>query len=206
MKRTTASLLISVMFAALTCLSAAAQRVIEIPVLQDQVVYEFVGQFNNNGSASQQFGYLSNVSGLDGIFSAEPENEATAMLTFVTNATTDRVIVNGPFKILNRTGTTTIYLNTPPSDFTNPATFSQGTPIQVSDYRQQVIANTVTNSFQTVHTNTVTSTKAFSLNGTMYRLGRTGSSFRTSYSGQVNPTAPPSGWFGGNAVGITRQF
>jgi len=79
-----------------------------------------------------------------------------------------------------------------------------GTPIQVSDYRQQVIVNTVTNSFQTEHTNTVTSTKSFSLNGITYRLGRTGSLFRTTYSGQVNPTAPPSGWFAGNAVGIKK--
>ena len=204
MIRITASILTSVLFAALVCLNAAAQTVTEVQLSQDQVVYEFVGQFNNNGTASQQFGYLSKINGLDGIFSGEPENETTALFTFVTNANTDRVIVNGPFKILNRTGTTTIYLNTPPSDFSNPATFSQGTPIQVSDYRQQVIVNTVTNSFQTEHTNTVTSAKAFSLNGNMYRLGRLGGLFRTSYSGQVNLTAPPSGWFGGNAVGIKK--
>ena len=204
MIRITSSILASVMFAALICLSAAAQSVTEVQLFQDQVVYEFVGQFNNNGAASQQFGYLSKINGLDGIFSAEPENETTALFTFVTNANTDRVIVNGPFKILNRTGTTTIYLNTPPSDFSNPATFSQGTPIQVSDYRQQVIVNTVTNSFQTEHTNTVTSSKSFSLNGNTYRLGRLGAAFRTNYSGQVNPTAPPSGWFAGNAVGIKK--
>jgi hypothetical protein len=197
------------MFAAMTCVSAPAQKsakVTNVPITQDRVVYEFVGQFNNNGSASQQFGYLSKVNGLDGIFNGEPENETTAILTFVTNANTDRVIVNGPFKIINRTGTTTIYLNTPPSDFTNPATFSQGTPIQVSDYSQQVILNTLTSSFETVHVNTITSTAAFSLNGAMYRLSRTGFSFRTIYSGQVNPTAPPSGWFGGYAVGMKRQF
>jgi len=187
-------------------MSAPAQTVTKILPIEDQVVYEFVGQFNNNGSASQQFGYLSRVGGMNGIFNAQPENETTAMLTFVTNANTDRVIVNGPFKIVNRSGTTTIYLNTPPSDFSNPASFSHGTPIQVSDYHQQVILNTVTNSFETVHTNTITSTAPFFLNGTMYRLGRVGFSFRTSYSGQVNPTAPPSGWFGGYAVGMKRQF
>src|SRR5213075_96358 len=112
MIRITASVLTSVMFAALICLSAAAQTVTEVQLSQDQVVYEFVGQFNNNGSASQQFGYLSKINGLDAIFSAEPENETSALFTFVTNANTDRVIVNGPFKILNRIGTTTIYLNT----------------------------------------------------------------------------------------------
>jgi len=206
MTRTSVSLFAAVTFAALTCISTSAQVVTKVLPIEDQVVYEFVGQFNNNGSASQQFGYLSRVEGLDGIFSGQPENEATAMLTFVTNANTDRVIVNGPFKIVNRSGTTTIYLNTPPSDFSNPASFSQGTPIQVSDYHQQVIVNTITNSFETIHTNTITSTTVFSLNGITYRLGRAGFSFRTSYSGQVNPTAPPSGWFAGNAVGMKRQF
>ncbi len=204
MTRVTASLLASAMFVALTCLSAAAQTVTPVPLKEDQVVYEFVGQFNNTQTTSQQFGYLSKVNGLDSIFSGEPENETTALFTFVTNANTDRVIANGPFKILNRTGTTTIYLNTPPSDFSNPSTFSQGTPIQVSTYSQQVIVNTTNNSFQTVHMNTVTRTKAFSLNSTMYRLGKVGDSFRTNYSGQVNPNAPPSGWFGGNAVGVKR--
>ena len=69
----------------------------------------------------------------------------------MTNATTDRVIANGPLRIVNRTGSTTIYLNTPPSDFSNPGSFSQGTPIQVSTYRQQVVLNTLTNAFVTTH-------------------------------------------------------
>jgi len=202
----TASILASVMFAALTCLNVPAQTVTPVPLTQDQVVYEFVGQFINTPTTSLQFGYISTLKGLDTIFSGEPENETTALFTFVTNANTNRVILNGPFKIVNRTGTTTIYLNTPPSDFSNPATFSQGTPIQVSTYSQQVVFNTTNNSFQTLHTNTITHTKAFSLDGAMYRLGRAGDSFRTHYSGYVNPDAPPqSGWFGGNAVGIKRQ-
>jgi hypothetical protein len=33
------------------------------------------------------------------------------------------------------------YLNTPPSDFNDPSTFSQGTPTQVSVYSQQAISN-----------------------------------------------------------------
>src|SRR6266403_2642025 len=195
MIRITSSILASVMFAALVCLNAAAQTVTEVQLSQDQVVYEFVGQFNNNGAASQQFGYLSKINGLEGIFSGEPENETTALFTFVTNANTDRVIVNGPFKILNRTGTTTIYLNTPPSDFSNPASFSQGTPIQVSSYSQQVIVNTTSSSFTTVHTNTVTSTEPFSLNGQTYRLGQVGKAFRTVSSRQVNTGGTtPTGW------------
>src|SRR5690242_12459806 len=202
MKSLTTIVLSMATFLAIACAGLAAQRVTAIPVGENQVVYEFVGQFNNTPTSSQQFGYLSNIRGLEPIFSGEPENETTAEFTFVTNATTDRVIVNGPFKIVNRSGTTTIYRNTEPADFNNPETFSQGTPIQTSTYSQQVVLNTVTNSFVTVHTNVITSTQTFSLNGHTYRLGWRGSAFRTSYFGQSNTEAVPSGWFGGSAVGI----
>jgi hypothetical protein len=191
--------------AAVTVLSVAslAAQTKVIPIAEDRNVFEFVGEFNNTATTSQQFGYISRIQRLDGIFSGTPENESTALFTFVTNATTDRVIANGPLRVINRTGTTTIYLNTAPSDFSNPASFSAGTPVQVSEYRQQVVLNTLTNAFVTTHMNTVTSTHAFWLNGTNYRLGRVGDTFRTSYSGQSNtPGSTPSGWFAGNAVGV----
>ena len=191
-----------VILAACQCFAASRPVVISIP--EDRDALEFVGQFNNTATTSQQFGYLSNIVGLSPIFVGEPQDETTCLFTFVTNATTDRTIVNGAFKIINRTGTTTVYLNTPPSDFTDPATFSQGTPIQVSSYAQQVVLNTQNNSFVTVHTNTITSVEPFSLNGTTYQLGEVGRSFRTTYLGQVNTTGAPSGWFGGHAVGAKK--
>jgi hypothetical protein len=181
--------------------TAAAQTT--IPITEQQVLYEVIGEFNNSGSASQQYGYLSSVTGLDTAFSSTTiKNETTALFTFVTDATTIQVVNHGPFRIIDRTGTTTIYLNNGPSDFSNPATFSQGMPIQVSNYHQQVILNTVTNAFVTVHTNTVTHLEIFTLNGVAYRLGQLGKSFRTNYSGQVNtPGAVPSGWFAGTSTG-----
>jgi hypothetical protein len=174
-----------------------------IHIREGHVALEFVGQVNNTPTTSQQFGYLSNIEGLNLIFSSStPQNETTASFTFVTNATTDRVISNGSLRIVNRTGTTTIYLNSGPSDFSKAASFSQGTPIQMSTYRQQVIINTTTNSFVTVHMNTITQTEPFTLNGQLYQLGREGRSFRTTYSGQVSaPGLAPSGWFAGYAVG-----
>jgi hypothetical protein len=174
-----------------------------LPIADEQVLYEMTGQFNNSGTASQQFGYLSSVTGLANAFSSTTtKNETTALFTFVTNATTVQVVNNGPFRIVDRTGTTTIYLNNGPSDFTNPASFSQGMPIQVSNYRQQVILNTGTNTFLTVHTNTVTHVETFTLDGVPYRLGQVGKSFRTNYSGQSNtPGAVPSGWFAGTSIG-----
>ena len=170
-------------------LTASAQNT--IPISEEQVVYEVIGEFNNSGLASHN------------VFSSTTtKNETTALFTFVTNATTFQVVNNGPFRIVDRTGTTTVYLNNGPSDFSNPATFSQGTPIQVSSYRQQVILNTVTNTFVTVHTNTITSLETFTLNGIDYRLGQLGKSFRTNYSGQGNtPGGVPSGWFAGTSIG-----
>lgn len=183
--------------------AATASAQTTIPITEQQVLYEVIGEFNNSGSASQQYGYLSGVTGFDNAFSSTTtKNETTALFTFVTNATTIQVVNHGPFRIVDRTGTTTIYLNNGPSDFTNPATFSQGMPIQVSDYRQQVILNTLTNTFLTVHTNTITDVETFTLNGVAYRLGQLGKSFRTNYSGQANsPGAVPSGWFAGTSTG-----
>jgi len=183
--------------------AATASAQITIPITEQQVLYEVIGEFNNSGSASQQYGYLSSVTGFDNAFSSTTtKNETTALFTFVTNATTIQVVNHGPFRIVDRTGTTTIYLNNGPSDFTNPATFSQGMPIQVSNYRQQVILNTLTNTFLTVHTNTITDVETFTLNGVGYRLGQLGKSFRTNYSGQANsPGAVPSGWFAGTSTG-----
>jgi hypothetical protein len=183
--------------------AATASAQTTIPITEQQVLYEVIGEFNNSGSASQQYGYLSSVTGLDNAFSSTTtKNETTALFTFVTNATTIQVVNHGPFRIVDRTGTTTIYLNNGPSDFSNPATFSQGMPIQVSNYRQQVILNTLTNTFLTVHTNTITDVETFTLNGVAYRLGQLGKSFRTNYSGQANsPGAVPSGWFAGTSTG-----
>ncbi len=183
--------------------SAAASAQITIPITEQQVVYELIGEFNNSGLASQQYGYLSSVTGLDNAFSSTiTKNETTALFTFVTDATTFQVVNHGPFRIVDRTGTTTIYLNSGPSDFSDPSSFSQGTPIQVSSYRQQVIINTLTNTFVTVHTNNITSVETFTLNGAAYRLGQVGKSFRTNYSGQSNtPGATPTGWFAGTSTG-----
>jgi hypothetical protein len=183
--------------------AGVASAQITLPITEERVLYEMIGEFNNSGPASQQYGYLSSVTGLDDVFSSmTTKNETTALFTFVTNATTFQVVNHGPFRIVDRTGTTTIYLNNGPSDFGDPASFGQGTPIQVSRYRQQVIINTLTNTFATVHTNTITDLETFTLSGVAYRLGQLGKSFRTNYSGQANtPGAVPSGWFAGTSTG-----
>jgi len=176
-----------------------------IAISEDNPALEFVGQFINTGTSSHQFGYLARINGLDQVFNnATTKNESTAMFTFFTDATTVHVFVNGPLKIVERTGTTTIYFNpVGGASFTDPNSFQVGTPIVISDYRQQVVADTTTNPFVTTHLNTITANESFQLLGTEFRLGSRHQSFRTHYLGHaIDPAAPASGWFGGNAVGV----
>ena len=185
--------------------SASAQDVTTLPITDDRQLYEFIAEFINNGAANQQFGYLADINGLSSVFSSTTtKNETTALFTIVINANTFQVVNHGAFRITDRIGTATIYLNNGPSDFTNPASFSQGTPIQVSSYRQTAVVNTLNNTFVSTNTHIITSVETFTLNGVNYRLGQLGKSFRSTYSGVVGLNQPPlvTGWFAGTAVGI----
>lgn len=169
----------------------------------------FVGQFINSGPNSHQFGYLSKIEGIDNVFNSDTvKNESTAMFTFSTQAQNVQVINNGSLRVVNRTGTTTIYYHPEGgADFANPSTFEAGTPIQVSDYQQQVVlspANVF--PFTTTHLNTITDTTSFLLNGELLRFGRVHDAFRTHYMGATNTgTPPPTGYFAGYAVGVSRS-
>jgi hypothetical protein len=188
----------------LACSSLLAQDPILIKIAEDDPALEFVGQFINDSSGSHQYGYLSRIQDLSPIFSGTPEDENTAMFTFCTEATTLQVRATGQLRVINRVGTTTIFFTETPSP-RNPvdrSTFCSGTPIQVSAYRQQVVNNLLTGSFTTVHVNTITSLSPFELHGSQYQLGQLGKSYRTNYTGHVNASPPPSGWFGGYAVGM----
>jgi hypothetical protein len=124
---------------------------------EDRIALELTGEVINQaatGSAplgsSQQFGYLAFVKGIDLVFTdTNPanQNETTALFTFFTDVQTTRVTTHGPFTITIREGTTTLYLNTPPSSFSNPDSFRSGTPIQTSTIRQQVIVDNVEKTF-----------------------------------------------------------
>jgi hypothetical protein len=201
-------LLALAVLALLTCRVIAAQdQPVLIPISEDRPSLEFVGQFINSGTSSQQFGYLSNIHGLNQIFTGTTQNETTAMFTFFTQATTVSTITNGSVRVVHRVGTTTIYFNpNPAGDFNHPSSFQQGTPISVSNYSQQAVVDLVTGSFTTAHLNDITATTPFWLNRVQYQLGQVGRSFRTHYLGHANsPGLFPSGWFGGYAVGVDKK-
>ena len=189
------------------------------------IAFEVVGQVTNfppasagQPATSQQYGYLSLINGLtaDQIFTtANPalQNETTARFTFFTDAVTERVISNGRLRIVNRIGTTTIYLDeTPDGDFSNRDTFRDGTPVLTMAYRQQVITDTGEGipvipgsaTFTVMNLLTATALQTFEIGGANYRLGKRRDQFRQFYSGAPPATTPPSGVFAGYAVAIER--
>ena len=154
-------------------------------------VMELIGAVLNTGPSSAQYGYISFVNGIPGIFAGSPQNETTALLTFYSDTTTLRVINNGPLRIVNREGAMTIYLDDKPNgDFAKPDSFRDGTAVMVATLRHQVILDTVANQFTTVFINTITSSPGFTLSGRHYDLGKPGQMFRTTVSGRPSTSGP----------------
>jgi hypothetical protein len=189
---------------------AAPREILSLPA--DQVVFEWVGQVTNFPATpdaplgtSEQYGYFTNVHGIDAPFGAGAQNEATARFTFFNEVTTTRVSSNGPLRIIDRDGTTTIYLASAGADFADPTTFQAGAPIQTSALHQQVVVDTTSGVFTVVFLNSITSASTFELDGESYRLGKKGQMFRTTLTGHLNSPAPPNGQFAGYSVGIGRK-
>ena len=229
MRRFKNSLVASILFATLLAAPVSASsddeglHSLTTPI--GDIAFEVVGQVTNfppagagQPATSQQYGYLSLINRLtaDQIFTtASPtlQNETTARFTFFTDAVTERVISNGRLRIVNRIGTTTIYLDeTSDGDFSNRDTFRDGTPVLTMVYRQQVILDTGegipgtpgTGTFTVMNLLTATALQTFELGGENYRLGKRRDQFRQFYSGAPPATTPPSGVFAGYAVAIER--
>lgn len=158
---------------------------------EDDVVFELVGQVNNipMTPTSVQFGYLTSITGLEGVFNTPVptmQNQSTALFTFFNDSMTQRVIVNGNLRIVNRVGTTTVYHDTTPDgNFADPTTFQDGLAVQTSAFRHQVILDVVTGNFTTVFVSEVTSVAPFFFNEQTVRLGKVGDRFRTLVSGKT---------------------
>lgn len=174
----------------LVCLSVLL--VSAAPKNTRQLVWEYVGQVTNTGPDSVQYGNLVNVAGAP----------SGTFFTFYTMASNVSVTVNGPLRIIDRKGTTTIYQSSAPGDFSNPDSFRSGTPVQASDLYQQVIVNTTTGSFSVVNINKITSASPLSGVDDDETLGEIGNVIQTILNGQLNTAGvpPPSGWFSGYAT------
>jgi hypothetical protein len=155
---------------------------------EDDEIFEITGQARVLSPTSAiQYGYLSSISGLDGIFSTDvpsAQNETNAFFTFSNTATTLRATTQGGLVVVTREGTMTVYLDSAPNgNFADPTTFADGTPVQVSTWRHQVILDSATNRFTVQFTNTITSVTPFDWRGESIRLGRVGKRFRIIGSG-----------------------
>ena len=170
--------------------------------------YEFVGQvLNTTGTQSLQYGYLSSVSGMDTVATASAVSEATALLSFYNDTTTQQVINNGPMRVIDRTGTSTIYFDAAGGgDFNNPDTFRAGTPVQTCNLRHQVVIDTSTGYFTASFEMTVTSVRLFQIKGSKYRLGAPDQIYRWSVYGKLTQQGPPSAQIAGFASGIAAEL
>ncbi len=166
--------------------------------------YEVVGQvLNPSAQQSLQYGYVNLVRGLDRITTSAGAavSESTALLTFFNDTATERVINNGPMRVVDRTGTGAIYFDSGNADFANPDTFRKGTPIQSYTLRHQVVIDTSTGYFTTTFEITITSAKAFQIDRNTYRLGHPAGVYRLIVSGKLTQQAPPSAYIAGLADG-----
>jgi len=169
-----------------------------------KIGYELIGQvLNLSPQQSLQYGYLNNVAGLDRI-SINPGliSESTALLTFFNDTKTERVINNGPIRVIDRTGTGAIYFDESGSgNFNIPDFFRDGKAVQTYDLRHQVVIDTSTGYFTATFELTVTSTRIFQIDNKTHRLGSRGAVYRLHVFGKLNPQAPPSAYIAGVADG-----
>jgi hypothetical protein len=146
------------------------------------------------------------VRGLPRIAAASTISEATALLSFYNDTTNELVINNGPIRIIDRTGTGTIYFDeTGSAAFTNPDTFRDGTAVQVCNLRHQVVLNTIMGAFTVTFEMEVTSVKAFQIDGHSYQLGHAGQIYRIAVSGTLSSSGMPTAYIAAVASGLGAE-
>jgi hypothetical protein len=167
---------------------------------------ELIGAVLNAGTSSAQYGYISTLNGIPGIFDGAPQNETRALLTFYSDTTTVRVVNNGPLRIVNREGTLRVFLDEKPNgDFAVPDSFRDGTPVMTATLRHQVILDTTTSQFTTVFVNTITQTTRFVLGGRPVELGKQGQTFRTIVLGRPSTSGPGQFVIAGYTMGLDAR-
>jgi hypothetical protein len=187
------------LIAATASLTAAAHD--QRPAKIRSVDLELIGQVINSApgvtpATSAQYGFVSQLDDVAGW-----PSESAATLTFYTDTTTNRVVNNGPLRIVSRTGQLTIYRDPSANgNFGNPDSFRDGTPVLTATVRQQVILNTLTGAFTAHNVNTITSRSPFELGADDIVIGRVGGQFQTVISGQVTTAASPSAHMAGYTV------
>ena len=156
-----------------------------------ETAQEFVGRVHQEGVAFTQYGYLTHVAGIpDALLFSDPNfrDESHARITFYSKTTlTARSVIDTVFS-LNTAGDTRLYFQANPNRQPTDATaFAQG--VQIANYTVRVhdILNV-----QAPNVGIATASeslvqhlsKAFTLQGKRYRLGRVGLRQRLTATGE----------------------
>ena len=173
---------------------------------QNEITAELVGQvYNSSPAISAQYGYVNYLKGLaaSAITGSGDLSEHSALLTFYNHTVTERVINNGPMRVIDRTGEATFYFDTTPDgDFSHPETLRDGTAVMAAALRMQVVIDTLTGAFTAHFDCTIARTEPFTINGTTYRLGKRGQQYQVTFFGHLNQQAPPSAYIAGFITGL----
>jgi len=200
-------LLVALVGAAAVVGGSASARDNDAP---NTITAELIGQvLNPSPAVGAQYGYVSFLKGVGTSAITAPGaalSEQSALLTFYSHTNTDRVINNGPMRVIDRSGEVTFYMNsTPAGNFGQPETLRQGAAVMVAALRHQVIVNTATGAFTAHFDCTVARSDSFDLGGARYQLGKPGDRFEITVQGHLNTPAPPSGYMAGFVTGLELQ-
>lgn len=159
---------------------------------------EFIGQGRVVTPAEvYQYGYFTYVAGVENVFGGTPNNASNAFFTFMNKLSTTRATPHGPLTVVDRKGTTTIYLNPAGgATFETPASFEAGTAVLTASLRHQVIldslnGNTIFMQFDL----TVISAETFTVGDEKHRLARPGQKMTWINYGRPNTSATQPGQF-----------
>src|SRR5688500_1935576 len=99
MRKYEVTLLFVVMLSLLGGAAPATAQEVRVSLRPGQVFMELVGQvLNPTATTSLQFGYLTYLRGVDGIFTTSTPSEQTAIFTFFNDTTTRSVVNVGPMR------------------------------------------------------------------------------------------------------------
>lgn len=162
------------------------------------VSLEFIGQGRVVTAAEvYQYGYFTHVAGVENVFGGTPNNASTAFFTFMNKLSTTRATPHGPLTVVDREGTTTIYLNPAAgASFDSPASFEVGTPVLTANLRHQVILDTANgNTLLMQFDLTLISAESFTVGDQEHRLGRPGQKMTWIIYGRPNTSTSQPGQF-----------
>jgi hypothetical protein len=144
-----------------------------------------------------QYGYFTHVAGVESVFGGTPNNASNAFFTFMNKLSTTRATPHGPLTVVDRKGTTTIYLNPAGgASFEAPASFEAGTAVLTASLRHQVILDTLSgNTIFMQFDLTVISAETFTVGDEEHRLARPGQKMTWINYGRPNTSATQPGQF-----------